>query len=153
MAANKNQGTWALNRAAALCSKREYCVRDVREKLAIWEVSEMEADKIIDFLIQHKFIDEQRFARFYVNDKLKFNKWGKIKIATMLKYKGIDVCTIKTALSQIDNNLYYDICTALLRQKKKTSKQTDSAKAKNSLIRFGLGRGFEYAVVKECMEN
>jgi len=48
-----------------------------------------EADKAIARLVEQKFIDDARFARYFVKDKLKFNKWGRIKIGYALRQKGL----------------------------------------------------------------
>lgn len=48
----------ALNIVAGLCSKKEYCLQEIREKLKKWDITEKDTARILDFLIQNKFIDE-----------------------------------------------------------------------------------------------
>ena len=59
---------------AALCSKSEYCIHDIREKLLKRELSEESPQEIIDFLLQEKFIDESRYRRSYINDNATYAK-------------------------------------------------------------------------------
>lgn len=144
----------ALNLAAGLCSKKEHCCREIREKLGKWEIPENEINRILDFLTQNKFIDESRFAIAYARDKFRFNKWGKQKITQMLRQKGIQEDIILQALDGLGKNEYEEACLKLLLQKKKNAKDTDHPlKDKNRLIRFALSRGFDYDTVRRCIER
>lgn len=144
----------ALNIAAGLCSKKEHCCREIREKLEKWEIPENEINRILDFLTQNKFIDESRFAIAYARDKFRFNKWGKQKITQMLRQKDIRPDLIRQALDSLGKNEYEEACLKLLLQKKKNTKATDNPlKDKNRLVRFALSRGFDYDTVRRCIER
>lgn len=142
----------ALNATAALCSKKEHATADIRRKLENWGISTEDREKIIDFLRKNKFLDDSRFARFYARDKFRFNKWGKQKIAASLRQKQIDSNIIAEALNQLETSDYSDTCLHLLQQKLKQSKETDPIKQKAKLIRFGIGRGFDYETVLQCCD-
>ena len=75
----------ALKTVTTLCSKKEYCRQEIRQKLEKWEIAEKDIDTILEFLQKNNFINEQRYAQFYARDKFRFNKWGKQKISLMLK--------------------------------------------------------------------
>ena len=70
----------ALHRAAAYCSGSEHCVSDIREKLRKWNISPTDAESLLARLVKEKFIDEERYCRSSINDKYKYNRWGRIKI-------------------------------------------------------------------------
>lgn len=144
----------ALRAVAALCSKKEYCCHDIRQKLVKWELAEPDIRQIMDYLLRQKFIDDRRYAGFYARDKFRFNKWGKLKISQMLQQKGISSDIITEALAVIDEKEdYYTTCLTLLRQKMRSSKETDAYKNKIKLFRFALGRGFDYDTVKRCFDT
>ena len=65
----------AYYKAAAICARSEQ-VSTIRTRLLKWELGEAEAAKIIKRLVDEKFIDESRYAGFFVRDKARFNKWG-----------------------------------------------------------------------------
>ena len=67
----------ALKTVTTLCSKKEYCRQEIRQKLEKWEIAEKDIDTILEFLQKNNFINEQRYAQFYARDKFRFNKWGK----------------------------------------------------------------------------
>ena len=80
----------ALYRAAALCSTAERCKSEIEEKLSRWGISASETHRIVDRLEQEKYIDESRYCRSFVNDKIRFDHWGRIKITAALRQKKID---------------------------------------------------------------
>ena len=93
-----------LSNLARYCSQAERCTDDVRKKIKASGFTEDIINRIINRLIQEKFIDEQRFCRSFVNDKLKFNHWGRIKIAYELKKRNIKPEIYSEALDSIDEN-------------------------------------------------
>ncbi len=143
----------ALNKAEALCSRKEYCKADIRKKLKKWEVEEVKHDQILDQLCADKFIDESRFASFFVRDKFKFNHWGKIKITYHLKQKGLDNETIQNAIAQIDNDTYREKLEEVVREKLKEVKNRDFMKKKAALIRNATSKGFEYQEVMPVVDQ
>ncbi len=143
----------ALNIIAGQCSKKEMCSKEVRQKLEKWEIEEKEIQKIITFLIEHKFIDDNRFARIYTEDKFRFNHWGKQKIIMMLRQKGIRQEYIDEALDSIPTDNYTDHCLELLRQKCRTLSESDPYKLKAKLTRFALGRGFDFDTINRCLDR
>ena len=66
-------------------------------------------DAIIDRLKHERYLDNERYARAYCRDKLRFNGWGRIKIGYMLRGKGIEQEFIDAALADIDEEQYADI--------------------------------------------
>ncbi len=143
----------ALNKAAALCSQQERCISEIKGKLEKWGVEEEESESCIEFLINEKFIDEQRFARYYVNDKFKFNSWGKIKIKHHLKQKKLPNTTIDNALNEIDLDEYLSRLAELLQGKHRQIKNKDVWQTKAALARFGQSRGFEPHFVFQCINE
>ena len=132
----------ALHKATAYCSAAERCIADVTEKLSKWDVPGKESQQIIDYLLQENFINETRYVKSYVADKLTFNKWGKIKIAYNLQQKKIDAKLIQQELDSIDDDTYFDLLLKLLLSKRKTITGKNEYEIKNKLFKFALSRGF-----------
>lgn len=152
---NNNQLTEQemLHRAAAYCSTGERCRQDVEMKIFAAGLSPDIAKRILDRLEKEKFIDEARFCQSFVNDKLKFNKWGRIRIALELKKKGIPSSLYYEALETIDEELYTDILRGLLKDKKRTVKAKDQRDEFYKLLRFAAGRGFETELIMNCLRE
>ena len=132
-----------LHRVASYCSTAERCIEDVRLKIVSAGATPEMEERIIARLLQEKFIDETRFCRCFVNDKFRFNRWGRIKISYELRQKNITSELISEALSQIDEEDYKSVLHALLKEKKRTAKGQTEQDLFNKLYRFALSRGFE----------
>lgn len=143
----------ALNLAMKLCSKKEYASGDMLNKLREWELTDESAQKVISGLIREKFIDDRRYARAFVNDKLRFAKWGKIKISYMLRQKGIPADIISETLNSIDTGNYEEILYSELLKKAKTLKAENEYEFRGKLIQFATGRGFEYEIASKLAEK
>lgn len=142
-----------LFKASAYCATAEHCEADVRTKLQTWACSPEHIDKIIDYLKQENFLNEQRYCNAFVRDKFRFNQWGKTKIAMMLRTKNIAEETIAEAIDQIDDETYQQTVTTLLQTKLKGLKYRDEYDRKAKLIRFAQGRGFEYSIIAAAIEQ
>ncbi len=141
----------ALKRAAALCGNREVCSSHIRTKLQSWKVSDKDASRIVDRLIQEKFLDDRRFAATYVRDKYRLNGWGKIKLSQLLRQKGIPDAIIREALDQIDPDHYYQTCERLISEKSATMKEPNLYKRKGKLFRYAAQRGFESDLIHRIL--
>lgn len=141
------------HKAASYCSISEHCISEVEKKLKAWEVSETNRQKIIDRLLEEDFINEERFATFYVRDKFNFNHWGRIKISMMLKEKGIDSEVISKALEEIDEAEYEEILSALLIAKQKSIKYNYEYEKQGKLFRFAQSRGFENDIINQVLRT
>ncbi len=142
-----------LFKASAYCATAEHCEADVRTKLQTWACAPEHIDKIIDYLKNENFLNEQRYCNAFVRDKFRFNQWGKTKIAMMLRTKNIAEETIAEAIDQIDEETYQQTVTTLLQTKLKGLKYRDEYDRKAKLIRFAQGRGFEYGIIAAAIEQ
>jgi len=147
----------ALQRCMKICSTKEYAKSEIVQKLTDWGLNDEDCDWVILTLKEEKFLDEFRFARYYVNDKIKFNKWGRIKISIFLKQKKVDNDAVKEAFAQINEVFYTTILTDELRKKFKTIKETDDYTIRGKLYQFAVGRGFEgdliYKTINELLKK
>jgi regulatory protein len=143
----------ALSKVMAICSKAEKCVSDIQTKLDEWGVESSDAQKIIKTLIDEKFIDEDRYTRYFVRDKFRFNQWGKVKIVFMLKSKKIPAALIDEALLEINDENYLELLVKLLKDKAKKTKFVNEYDKKGKLIRFAQSKGFEFEVINEALKS
>ena len=134
----------------AYCSRAERCVAEVKEKLSKLNASDTACEQIVEQLQALDFINEQRYAIAFVNDKFRFNKWGRVKIAAALRMKKIPSEVIEMALDELDEEVYECTLKNLLAAKYKQVKGT-AAQQRAAVVRFALSRGFEYACIERCL--
>ena len=132
-----------LQRAAALCSQSECCVADITEKLLRWGISREDSNRIVDRLIDEKYIDESRYAIAYVRDKVRFSHWGRVKIKSMLRMLRISEPDISNAFDLFDEDEYLAVLEGVIETKRRSLPEADSYASRVKLIRFALQRGFE----------
>ncbi len=143
----------ALGRMMQLCSQSEKCEYDIQQKLIKYGLLISDVEKIIDKLIEERFIDETRFCKAYVNDKFRFNNWGRVKIRHMLKAKKISNTNIEMALSSITDEEYCDKVMRILRSKLKNMPLPDDYNERNKVAAHIIRKGFEadkvFAIMSE----
>lgn len=141
----------ALQKMAAYCSTAEHCESEVSEKLLKWGLTRDAVVRIINHLVAERYIDDERYCRAYVNDKFRFSKWGKVKIAQALYQNKIASDLVRQQLNEIDSEAYLDVLRGLIAAKRKSVKGDDAYQITAKLVRFALGRGFEMDAIKCCL--
>lgn len=138
------------DRMRGLCSRREYCRQDIMKKvLAALDGDADEAGRVMDRLVEEKYIDDLRYASAYARDKSSIAGWGSTKIRYMLASKGIDRETIAAALQEVDEGKASDRLEKLLAGKVRSLK--DDPQRRMKLLRFALGRGYQYDEAAEVI--
>lgn len=143
----------AYQKVTALCARREYCCSDIRAKLLKWELEAGEVEQLLEQLIQQDFINEGRYAGFYVRDKARFNKWGPTKIIWNLRHKGLPEEVIKDALATLEDDIFHSQLEQGLRQKLRLLREDDPYKKKQALLRFGASRGFAFEEIVKVLDQ
>ena len=136
---------------AALCAQAEHCEQEMRDKMRRWELDETVQNRIINRLIKERYVDDERYARAFVKDKIRYNKWGRRKVQQALWKKRIDADIQQRVLDEIEEKEYLDILRPLLKQKRKSIKAENDYELNQKLIRFALGRGFGFDIIRQCL--
>ena len=137
---------------AALCAQAEHCQQEMRDKMRRWELDETVQNRIIDRLIKERYVDDERYARAFVKDKIRYNKWGRRKVQQALWMKRIDADIQQRVLDEIDEKEYLDVLRPLLKQKRKSIKAESDYELNQKLLRFALGRGFGFDIIHQCLD-
>ena len=137
---------------ATLCAQAEHCEQEMRDKMKRWEIDETAQNRIIDRLVKERYIDNERYARAFVKDKIRYNKWGRRKVQQALWMKRIDNDIQQRVLDEIDDKEYLDVLRPLLKQKRKSTKAANDYELNQKLVRFALGRGFTFDIIRQCLE-
>ena len=142
----------ALNKAAAYCTLCERCISEVSTKLTAWGVPYNEQEKIIARLIEEKFIDESRYCRAFVNDKVKFNRWGRIKITAALRDKRLPQELIRDAIEDIDEEQYLQSLGEVIATKQRELKGKEDFATQQKIIRHAASRGYEPSLIIKAIK-
>lgn len=156
----KNEKSYTVDEATRLlenyCAYQERCHKEVEQKLYDINMIPVAKEKILLHLMQHNFLNEERYAKAYVRGKFSIKKWGKIKIASELKFKNISSYNIKQALNNIDETAYLKNLQQLAEKKLPLIKESNAFKKRNKLSTFLISKGYEpnlvFELAKKCVK-
>jgi len=152
-------------RLEQMCARREYCRYDMKEKALKLLLAESEktgtgevvselrerADEMVGSLVDGGFVSDFRYSAAYARDKASLSGWGPAKIKAALMAKHIERHIIEEALNEIDSHRATSRLHKLLKSKWSTLK--DDPRGKQKLIRFALGRGYEYEEIEDILPD
>ena len=145
-------GKQAYQKLTDLCARSEHCQQEMTEKMRQWGVSKEEQAEVLDRLIEERYVDDARFARAFIYDKIRYNKWGRRKVEQALWMKHIDDHISKPILDDVNDEEYLSILRPLLKQKRKSIKADSEYELTMKLIKFAISRGFTMDIIKQCIE-
>ena len=138
---------------ANYCAYQERCHDEVEKKLNELNMIPQAKEKIILFLMDHQFLNEERFAKTYAKGKFAINKWGRIRITRELKRKKISSYIIQTALNEIDEEEYLNCLKKLAKKKLPLIKGKSDYERNGKLAKYLISKGYEskliYSLIKE----
>ncbi len=123
---------------AQLCARAEHCQHELLEKMRRWEMSDESQARVMERLVSERYVDDGRYARAFVRDKIRYNKWGRRKVEQALWMKHIDKDIQQQVLGEVDDDEYLSVLRPLLKQK---------------LVKFALSRGFTYDIIRQCIDG
>lgn len=125
------------------CAYQERCHKEVLQKLKDMNMIPEVIDVVIGHLLEHNFLNEERFAKNYILGKFKIKKWGKRRLTLALKQKDISKYNINLAMKIIGDDEYIDTFNALAVKKLNAICETNLLKKKKKLADYLLYRGWE----------
>lgn len=148
-----------LNYALLLLEKRDRSVGEVRCKMKVRGFDQKEIDASVKFLLEKNFLNDERFAKHYIQNQLSIKSLGRYRLVQGLKRKYVSEEVIEKVLKESPLD---DKTQAMLAAKKwKKLKNIDSVilkqeelyKWRNKLAGHLANRGFGWDVVKEVLNK
>lgn len=137
---------------AALCAQAEHCQWEMTEKMRRWDLSDEAQARVMERLTRERYVDDERYARAFVNDKVHYNKWGRRKVEQALWAKHIDEDIRQRVLDEVTDEEYLRVLRPLLQQKRRTTKAPDEYTLNRKLVQFALSRGFTFDIIRQCLD-
>lgn len=131
------------------CSYQERCHKEVEQKLKDMKMIPEARNTIILHLMEHNYLNEERFARTFARGKFRIKKWGRRRLTLELRKKDISKINIKLALSEIQDAEYIEVFNELSEKKAKSLRENSKMKKKRKLMDYLLYRGWESHLVYE----
>jgi regulatory protein len=129
------------------CVYQDRCHKEIVSKLSDYRMIPETHDIIIVHLIEHDFLNEERFSKSFARGKFRIKKWGKKRIVRELKFKDISAYNIKVALKEIDEEEYLKTFNQLAQKRFESINETNIQKKRKKLADYLLYRGWESSLV------
>lgn len=142
------QALAALMRMAA---RAERSSGDALRLMRNWGVEQSEQRKVLQKLIDSKFIDDSRYAQAFVRDKMRFSGWGAYKLRAALRAKGISAEIIEEALEPISREVSAERLATQLRRKSRSIKYSSVYELKNKLTRYAASLGYDFETIADAV--
>ena len=141
----------ALQSAQSLAQERSH--QEVRTKLFTYGLATEEVDRILVDLIDHGFLNEERFARAYAGGKFRMKKWGRLKIVHGLEAKGVAPNCIKIGLKEIDDDDYQAALKEFLETKAREVLVNNLYARRDKISKAAVQRGYEPDLVWKFLKE
>ena len=153
----KNEKTYTLDEATKLmenfCAYQERCHKEIEQKLQDLQMIPEAKEKIILHLLQHNFLNEERFSKAFARGKFSIKNWGRIKIVNELKFRNISPYNIKTALKEIDDIDYLKTLKKIAEKKWALIKEPNAFKKRSKLVNYLSSKGYESEIIYTVMND
>ena len=144
----------AKNNAYALLRMRPRSEAELRERLGMKGYEEPIIDAVVEDLRRLGYVDDPKFAKFWVESRMHTNPVGDVMLRRELKAKGVPDPVIEEALAAKAGA--YDereIAKSMAVGRFERFKKMDRRKALKRVYDFLLRRGFAYETVRSVVEE
>ncbi len=139
----------AKEKALRLLEYRAHSEKELCDKLLRAGANRDDLPPIVEFLKEYGFLNDSEYSRRLAQDLQNLKKYGKLRIISELKAKGISAEDIDAAVSELDEGE----AEALLPLVEKKLKGDFEKKSIDRAIRYFIYRGYGFSDIKACIEQ
>ena len=144
----------AADRLMAMCAAAEHCSFEMMEKMRRWQIPPADAMRILERLQSLRYVDDDRFARSFVSDKVRLERRGRLYLRRALAMKRIPASIVATVLAEIPEELYADNLRATLTAKIRSNPSLmETFESRTKLFRYLVQRGYEPALAAAALRT
>ncbi len=135
------------------CVYQDRCHQEVEKKLREIRMIPQACELILLHLMEHDFLNEERFARSFARGKFRIKQWGQRRIVNELKQRDISAYNIKAGLSEISPDEYETVFQEVSRKRYESVNESNVFKKRKKVADFLLRKGFESNKVYEVLKD
>ncbi|WP_053955890.1 regulatory protein RecX [Inediibacterium massiliense] len=110
--------------------------------------------RVINFLMEYGWINDEEMAKYLVKSKLEGKKYGKNRIKQELQQKGVENEWIENALEEeFNEEKEYENARLLALRKRKSIKDEDSRKIYEKIGRYLVYKGYGYDLIRKVLDE
>ncbi|MFD2567236.1 regulatory protein RecX [Pseudotenacibaculum haliotis] len=135
------------------CAYQDRCHQEVEKKLSEFRLIPEAREMILLHLMQHDFLNEERFAKSFARGKFRIKQWGRKRIVQELKYRDITEYNIKSALKEIGTDEYMSTLYKVAEIKERAIKEKNAYLKKQKLYQHLYRKGYESDLIQEVIKD
>jgi regulatory protein len=146
--------TKAKQKAVSLICYRERSKKEIRDRISR-DYDEDITERVMNFLEEYGYVNDEKFATVYARDCLKNKKWGRRKIEFELKMKGVPSDIVFSVLDSViedGEETQANIAARLLEKRLKGRKCIDY-KERQKHTAYLAGRGFSFDDISDAFSE
>ncbi|MFP9112341.1 regulatory protein RecX [Flavobacterium sp. RHBU_3] len=143
----------AIRKLEYYCSYQDRCHDEVLQKLKSLRMIPQAIDHIMAHLIEHGFLNEERFACSFARGKWRIKNWGRRRIVQELKFRGISKYNIDKALKEINEDEYIESFNLLAESQWEKIKEASLPKKKKKLADLLMRKGYENQLIFDKIDS
>ncbi len=135
-------------KATEYLARAEQCRFKLTQKLSAKKYEKQYIDAALDYLESKDYLNDRRFALFWLNDRKLNHAEGRTKLNAELLSRGIKKDDARAALDDFfAANDEQELCCRALQKCLRTKKESDK------IVRTLLSLGFSYKIIKNAMDS
>ena len=131
---------------------RERCEQEVKDWLYKKEYSDL-SDELITRLKDRNYLNNERFARLFIKDRVKIQGWGPIRLRHELSAKRITKQIIESEIEEIKDEYDFNQLALELAARKLKNIEIPTYKDKKRIWSLLQRRGFEGASIVHALQG
>ncbi len=141
----------AYDAAVRYLGSRPRSVLEIKRHLRTKRFDDAAQDTAIDQLRAQHYIDDEAFARYWVEQRLRFRPKGDRALVSELMAKGVARETIHLVIGEADPNAETERARAAIRRPMARWLAMDERERKRKIQQYLAARGFGYDVIEEVI--
>ncbi len=143
----------AYESALASLTRRDHSGAEIRRKLAQKRFDREIVDAVLQELKRNQFVDDQRFARGWVERRTAFRPRGRRLLAVELEQRGVPEEIIRNVLDEFSPDEESEALVGLIHKKLRELRACEPEVKKRRLLGFLARRGFSYSDIRQVLTD
>jgi len=144
-----------LEKARRYCALSEQCEDAVRQKLVTWGASPSDSDVIVAALQGEGYLDNERYARAFCENKILTQHWGRQKVLYQLRLKHLPREAVDRGMAAVGNEAYMAVLAEVAEKKRQELEQKtdDPFVLRQKLTASLVNKGFTLPEINQVLSN
>ncbi len=141
--------------ALKILAVRQYSLYELKKKLEGKNYELSEINDTIGYLKDIDFLNDERFAYFFINEKMRLKNFGQIRLKQELKKRGVKEEVIRKVFAEVysDESIEEELIKKEINKYKRIKKTEDPEKTERRLVAHLIRKGFSSTLIRKYFKS